>query len=459
MAANTLKGNNTGVTAAAADLTAAQVKTMLAIAAADVSGLGALATASTVNLSTQATGVQQAAQEPAHTGDVTNPAGSLALTIAANAVSNAKLATMAANTVKANATAGVASPSDVALAASQLFGRGATGDIAPITLGTNLSMSGATLNAAGAGGAATQLQFNNAGAFGGATDILVENSQLRLPTASGTTAPAVGGTKLIGLTGAGRTVPAFLSQDSVVRDLQTSLARSSVLIWKAMPVSANFSQIGGAIPVVTGTATAALVAATNLVTYTPRVEFLVTTAATTAVAGFYSWFTLVTAGGPSAGRGGFHFIGRWGPATGVATTTNRAFFGLANTVGAPTDVEPSTVISCVFMGWDAADANIQIMHNDGIGTCTKIDLGAAFPVSVTDRAALYELELFSPKGITQSVSWQVTDLNSGAKASGTISTDLPTTATLLAPRGWMSAGGTSSVIGIGVNSVMLDPLL
>ena len=42
---------------------------------------GALATQSSVNLSTQATGTLQAAQEPAHAGDVTNVAGSLTLTL------------------------------------------------------------------------------------------------------------------------------------------------------------------------------------------------------------------------------------------------------------------------------------------------------------------------------------------------------------------------------------------
>lgn len=44
MAANTIKGNNTGSLANAADLTAAQVKTLLAIANTDVSGLGTLST-------------------------------------------------------------------------------------------------------------------------------------------------------------------------------------------------------------------------------------------------------------------------------------------------------------------------------------------------------------------------------------------------------------------------------
>ena len=400
---------------------------------------------------------------PAHTGDVTNTAGSLALTIAANAVSNAKLTTMAANTVKANATAGAAVPTDVALAASQLFGRGATGNLAPILLGTNLSMSGATLNAAGGsgspGGATTQMQFNNAGAFAGASDILVEGGQLRLPTASGTTQPAAGGTKLVGLTKVGRTVPAFLTQDGVVRDIQASLARSSALLWKAMPNNVALSTLGGGAPTAIGTATAAAIATTNLVNYTPRLEYLVTVAATTAIAGFRGVATLASVGGPSAGLGGFLFHGVWGPATGVATTTNRAFFGLANITSAPTDVEPSTSVNCIAMGWDAADTNIQIMTNDAVGTCTKTDLGASFPVPTADRTALYSPRMFSPRGATQTVNWLVTDMVSGATASGTTTTDLPGTTTLLAPRGWISVGGTSSVTGLGVASLLLDPLL
>ena len=59
------------------------------------------------------------------------------------------LANQAANTFVANATAGSAAPTAVALAASQLCGRGSTGNIAPITMGTNISMAAAVLNVAG----------------------------------------------------------------------------------------------------------------------------------------------------------------------------------------------------------------------------------------------------------------------------------------------------------------------
>lgn len=185
--ANTLKGNNTGAAANANDLTTAQVKTMLAISSADVAGLGALATAASVNLSTQATGTLQAAQAPAHTGDVTSAAGSVALAIANNAVTNAKAAQMAANTLKGNNTGATANANDLTvdlvntmLPVFVASGAGSAKGLVPdpgTTAGTTryLREDGTWFTPPGGGGGGTpggasgQVQFNNAGVFGGVT--------------------------------------------------------------------------------------------------------------------------------------------------------------------------------------------------------------------------------------------------------------------------------------------------
>lgn len=82
-------------------------------------------------------------------GDITVSSSGTAWTIDNNVVTYAKMQDASAgNVVLCRANSASGDYGEISLAASKLLGRGSTGDVAAITLGTNLSMSGATLNAA-----------------------------------------------------------------------------------------------------------------------------------------------------------------------------------------------------------------------------------------------------------------------------------------------------------------------
>lgn len=302
------------------------------------------------------------------------------------------------------------------------------------------------------GGSSTQVQYNNGGAFAGAANVNIQGNELALPNVSNPTAPT-SAIKLYGKQLADKFFLATKETNGLENFLQESLFKNSVLLIKPAGNSTTVTAIGAAALSATGTATAANVAVTNIHTQMKRIDYLVTTAATTAVAGFRTGAQQYFRGTSSA-EGGFFFHGYWGPATGVATATNRASFGMHANQNAPTDVEPSTILNQLAMGWDAADTNIQIMSNSGTGTATKKDLGASFPVPTADRTKVYELALWCPPG-SATIWYSVTDMATGANASGTITSPdkIPDSTVLMGPKGWMSVGGTSSVIGISFMSI------
>lgn len=65
--------------------------------------------------------------------------------VADGSVTNAKLANMAANTIKVRNAATAGSPNDLAISSNRLVGRGSTGNISEITVGGGLSFSGSQL--------------------------------------------------------------------------------------------------------------------------------------------------------------------------------------------------------------------------------------------------------------------------------------------------------------------------
>lgn len=184
-----------------------------------------------------------------------------------------------------------------------------------------------------------------------------------------------------------------------------------------------------------GAASNGAIASTNLLTSRPRLV-LTTGAATNndyRVSGTpIAWWL-----GNAAGLGGFRVEFDYGVVT--TQTTMRIVCGLGAAALTCTG-DPSALTNFVAMACDAGDTNMQIMHNDGSGTATKVDLGSSFPKTAN---VVYRV-VFTAAANATTVDYAVTRLDSAATASGTLSTNLPGSTTFLAPCMSFGNGGTAA---------------
>jgi hypothetical protein len=280
--------------------------------------------------------------------------------------------------------------------------------------------------------------------FGGTGGITV-------PAVSTPAAPASGKLTLFGRNLAGRILPAVIGPSGLDTALQPILARNKVAMMVANGNATTVTNLGFA-ATTNGTATARNVATTNLFTSMRRIAYV--SAATANNSALWRGSGLQWWRGNAAGLGGFLLVVRFGNSDASFVSNSRTFVGmhgLASNIG---NVDPSTLANIIGVGNDSADTTLQIMHNDGAGNATKINLGANFPAN-TVNVDMYELALFcAPNGST--VGYRVERLNTGDVAEGTLSTDLPASTQLLTPHVFRHNGGTAAAVGIDIVSIYIE---
>jgi hypothetical protein len=279
--------------------------------------------------------------------------------------------------------------------------------------------------------------------------------QFNIPVVATPVAPAAGTLGIFARSIAGRILPAYIGPSGLDSTLQSNIARNKIG-WFNPPGNATTVHVLGLVATATGTATSANVATTNIHTAMRRLEYAVTTAATSAVAGLRSAALQQHIGDSGTPFGGFTFITRFGPSRGVASNATRRFWaGLTSITAAPTDVNPSTwATNGIGVGADSTDDNFHIMHRTGTGTMVKVDTG--IPKAYADNTEMFDLAIFTAPTGSPSVGIQFTRLSDGLTFSHTITTSLPAVTQLLTWQMWNSVGGTSSVVGLSVASIYIE---
>lgn len=250
----------------------------------------------------------------------------------------------------------------------------------------------------------------------------------------------------------GRTMLMQMGPTGLDTSFQPNLGGNKVALW--MPPGNGTTApgvFGMAALTTTGTATARNVAVTNLLTRMTRLGYV-----SAATAGSLATMREAAAKytlGAGGSLGGFFYRCRFGVSDAAAVAGARMFVGLWATTTAPTNVELSTLTNIVGVG-QLSTSNNLVFYCAGSSTTTPIDLGASFPANTLSVDA-YELSMFSPAA-GGALYYIVTRLNTGDKASGVITTGLPSSSTLLCHQMWRTNNATALSVGIDLCGLYME---
>lgn len=252
-----------------------------------------------------------------------------------------------------------------------------------------------------------------------------------------------------------RSMLSYLGAGAVEVQVQPFMGRGRIGLFQPQAGTAALPGVSGyPTPTAVGTATARIVDVSGYFVRLRRLGY-VSAATAGSLTGSRVPIGLVTLGTTLGGVrvGGFHKVIQFGCSDAATVAGARQFVGVA-VAAAPTNVEPSTLTNVIGVGHGAADATLSLYFG-GTTAQAPVALGASFPANTLSVDA-YELSLYCAAGSTV-VTWQVTRMNTGAVASGTLSDAtgvvLPSAATLLSPHhAWRCNNATALAVGLDVVS-------
>jgi hypothetical protein len=287
------------------------------------------------------------------------------------------------------------------------------------------------------------------------------NSNLTL-TASPTVTPAsptLGNVTIFGKTLANRSMLSAVDNSGMDAVLQPAMWRQKVGNWNPPGNATTVPGVFGmTAPTAVGTATTRAVATTNLFTRMRRLGYISGNPAGSLCGHYVPQAQFTT--GDGTGLGGFFYSCRFGTSDTANPVGTRMFVGMASSVAAPTNVEPSTLTNCIGLAQLSSSATQLYVVYGGSAAQTAIALGTNYPPYTGTGATLgvaYDFTVYCPPGLNGVMYYRVERIGTAFITEGTLTptvvgTQTPASTTLLAHRAWRTNGANNGVVGIDVIS-------
>lgn len=295
-----------------------------------------------------------------------------------------------------------------------------------------------------AGGADSQVQFNNNGTLGGAAKATINGGYLNVGTTTTPPATPASGVNLFTQSRTGRGMLSQVNYAGSVNSFQPFFGQKRISWWSASGNGGNVSSEGIGNTSM-GTSETRNVSISNLFSAARRSGYTSSFASGSSAGTRHNVLQFFI--GNTPGMGGFYYIARFGISSSSTIFTQRSFIGFAGQAGLLPNANPSTNPNIVGFGNDSFDGSWSFMHNDASGTAVK-DAVTGGNSPILSNTDLLEIRIYcAPNSSTVYFSMEI--LGGGSYFEGSTNADLPIN-TLLSPQIWTNNGTTVNSVGIDI---------